>query len=35
VFTAQTLKLDSERIDAMEKAVAARPRIDVPHSVTN
>ncbi len=33
VFTARTLKLDSERIDAMEQAVAARPRIDVPYSV--
>jgi phenylpyruvate tautomerase PptA (4-oxalocrotonate tautomerase family) len=33
VFTARTLKLDNERIDAMEKAVAARPRIDVPHTV--
>ncbi|OAJ59220.1 hypothetical protein A6V36_28190 [Paraburkholderia ginsengiterrae] len=29
-FTARTLKLDSERIAAMEKALAARPRIDVP-----
>jgi hypothetical protein len=27
------LQLDSERIDAMEKAVAARPRIDVPYTV--
>jgi phenylpyruvate tautomerase PptA (4-oxalocrotonate tautomerase family) len=33
VFTARTLKLDSERVDAMEKAVAARPRIDVPYIV--
>jgi phenylpyruvate tautomerase PptA (4-oxalocrotonate tautomerase family) len=31
VFTARTLGLDNERIDAMEKAVAARPRIDVPY----
>ncbi len=33
VFTARTLKLDSERVDAMEKAVVARPRIDVPYIV--
>jgi phenylpyruvate tautomerase PptA (4-oxalocrotonate tautomerase family) len=33
VFTARTLKLDNERVDAMEKAVAARPRIDVPYAV--
>ncbi|QBR01387.1 hypothetical protein [Paraburkholderia pallida] len=33
VFTAQTLGLDSARIAAMEKAVASRPRIDVPHEV--
>ncbi|CAB3782333.1 hypothetical protein LMG28614_01419 [Paraburkholderia ultramafica] len=34
-FTARTLRLDSERVDAMEKAVAARPRIDVPYTVKN
>jgi phenylpyruvate tautomerase PptA (4-oxalocrotonate tautomerase family) len=31
VFTARTLALDNQRIDAMEKAVASRPRIDVPY----
>lgn len=31
VFTAQTLKLENARIAAMEKAVASRPRIDVPY----
>ena len=35
VFTARTLKLDSERVEAMEKALAARPRIDVPYTVKN
>lgn len=33
VFTARTLGLDSGRIDVMEKAVAACPRIDVPCTV--
>jgi phenylpyruvate tautomerase PptA (4-oxalocrotonate tautomerase family) len=33
VFTARTLGLDSARIDAMERAVAAHPRIEVLHSV--
>lgn len=33
VFTARALKLDSERIDAMEKAVAAHPRVDVPYTI--
>jgi phenylpyruvate tautomerase PptA (4-oxalocrotonate tautomerase family) len=29
-FTARTLGLDDERVAAMERAVASRPRIDVP-----
>jgi phenylpyruvate tautomerase PptA (4-oxalocrotonate tautomerase family) len=33
VFTAQTLGLDSARVDAMQKALATRPRIDVPYNV--
>ncbi|MGF6905055.1 tautomerase family protein [Paraburkholderia sp. GAS348] len=33
VFTARTLGLDSSRIEAMEQALATRPRIDVPHVV--
>jgi len=31
VFTARTLKLDSQRVEAMEKAIASRPRLDVPY----
>lgn len=33
VFTAKTLGLDHDRIDAMETAIATRPRIDVPHAI--
>lgn len=33
VFTAQTLGLDGARVAAMEKAIATRARIDVPHEV--
>jgi hypothetical protein len=33
VFTAQTLGLDGRRIEAMEQALAARPRIDIPYVV--
>jgi hypothetical protein len=35
VFTAKTLCLEPGRVEAMEKALAAHARIDVPHKVQN
>jgi hypothetical protein len=30
VFTAKTLGIDSQRIDAMQRAIAEHPRVEVP-----